>query len=188
MKRIGSKINNIAHAMNPLHRSDGSSGSSREQRKTSAPESLRQALPKRAITIREATSDDSWPSSPERENSAPSSPTAASSPPANFFHNLQQWIPENAPPVNWEARRGSTQSSSAHEQWAPPPANVFHNLSPWVPDNAPPVHGYVASQPPAYYPPTQEQPAAPAANFWPYVLESTPPFDWEAHARNNRRD
>ncbi|MFC0128202.1 hypothetical protein [Ralstonia solanacearum] len=190
MKRISSKFNSMAHKFNPIHQSDGSSSSSRERRKTSAPESMRQALPKRAITIREATSDDSWLSSPE--NSAPSSPTAVSSPPADFFHNLNQWIPENAPAVNWEARHGSTQSSSAHEQWAPPSADFFHNLSPWVPDNAPPVHGYGASQPPAYSPPAHEQPASPAADFFsnlsPFIPENATPFDWEAYARKQGRN
>ncbi|MEF9414180.1 hypothetical protein ABXT21_23535 [Ralstonia sp. SM1864_UCD524_TZ4] len=190
MKRISNKLSSIAHKLNPTHQSDGSSSSSRERRKTSAPESMRQALPKRAVTVREATSDDSWPSSPE--HSASSSPTAASSPPTDFFHNLQQWIPENAPPVNWEARHGSTQHSPAREQWSPPPADFFHNVSPWIPDNAPPVHGYGAAQPPAHYPPTPEQPASPGAGFFsnlsPWIPDNAPPFDWEAYARNHRRD
>ncbi|CAH0442825.1 hypothetical protein LMG9673_03640 [Ralstonia pseudosolanacearum] len=189
MKRISNTFSSMTPKLGSLSHSNSSSSSAREKRKTSAPESMRQGLPKRSNRNAESSQgphvvyqvdSDSEGESPKRES------PRASSPPSGFFDNLSQWIPDNAP----AAHHGTTQYSSP----APMPSDFFDNLPSWMTDTAPPVHsaGYqVASPPPAHDSPAHEQPASPSADFFsnlsPWIPENAPAFDWEAYARKQGR-
>lgn len=160
MKRISNTFSSMTPKLGSLSNSNSSSSSSREKRKTSAPESMRQGLPKRSNRNAESSqgqhvvyqvdsdSEGSLPSSPKRES------PRASSPPSDFFDNLPSWMTDTAPPVHSAGYQVASPPpahySPAHEQPASPSADFFSNLSPWIPENA-------------------------------------PPFDWEAYAREQGR-
>ncbi|MHA6910842.1 hypothetical protein [Ralstonia pseudosolanacearum] len=121
MKRISSSVNNTAPNLgSSQQQSDSSSEPSRQRRKTSAPESMRQALPKRL----------------DRASANPQQPS--------IVNNPYPWIVESTPMSQLEAQHSASQLSAhtpppVHQQSHPLPADFFDNLDQWIPANAPPV-------------------------------------------------
>ncbi|MEF3062485.1 hypothetical protein V4C85_21750 [Ralstonia solanacearum] len=120
MKRINSSVNNTAPNLgSSQQQSDSSSGPSRQRRKTSAPESIRQALPKRL----------------DRASANPQQPS--------IVNNPYPWIVESTPASQLETQHSASQPPAHtppdHQQSNPLPANFFDNLDQWIPANAPPV-------------------------------------------------